>query len=218
MSIYSHEAFVYRWTNLSNGKIYIGKHKGTSDDGYISSGKAFLQVYNQNPQDFVRDILFEGPDHIVLQKEQELIKEYIAKNGHESMYNLTCWDYLKEWSITCTHCGSKVDPRNEEWLVAFEAKHFDNCTKAPGYIDPKDLVVCYDIPRPKKKSQLSYESIKEKRSQEKIKKKTDRLERIAARNEKILHHIKYKWKGYREEDFEWVDGIVGGILRRKKKC
>lgn len=210
MSIYSHESFVYRWTNLSNGKIYIGKHKGTPDDGYISSGKAFLQVYNQNPNEFVRDILFEGPDHMALQKEQELIKNHIATNGHESMYNLTCWDYLKEWSITCTHCGAKVDPRNEEWLVAFEEKHFDNCIKSPKYIDPKDLVVCYDIPKQKKKKEI----VVVPKIEKKQKAKTNRLERIAARNEKILHHIKYKWRGYRAEDFEWIDG---GILRRKKK-
>ena len=45
-----HEAFVYVWTNIENNMIYIGKHKGAQDDGYISSGKYFLAQYNQNPK------------------------------------------------------------------------------------------------------------------------------------------------------------------------
>lgn len=33
--------FVYEWTNLVNGKKYIGSHAGTENDGYIGSGVAF---------------------------------------------------------------------------------------------------------------------------------------------------------------------------------
>ena len=34
-----HEAFVYRWTNVTLGSIYVGYHKGSQDDGYICSSK-----------------------------------------------------------------------------------------------------------------------------------------------------------------------------------
>jgi hypothetical protein len=33
----NYEAFVYEWYNLTNGKSYIGYHKGNINDGYISS-------------------------------------------------------------------------------------------------------------------------------------------------------------------------------------
>lgn len=33
--------FVYKWTNRINGKMYIGSHAGTIDDGYVGSGRAF---------------------------------------------------------------------------------------------------------------------------------------------------------------------------------
>ena len=33
--------FIYEWTNLINGKKYIGSHKGKIEDNYIGSGKLF---------------------------------------------------------------------------------------------------------------------------------------------------------------------------------
>jgi hypothetical protein len=122
-----YEAFVYKWINSDTGKYYIGKHKGTIDDGYISSGKAFLQVYNSNPNLFKRTILFKGTHEEVCKLEQECIKEAIKEVGHKGIYNLTTWDYLNEWKRTCLHCGSIVDPRNEEWVRVFEYSHFENC-------------------------------------------------------------------------------------------
>ena len=37
----NYEAFVYKWTK-TDGFWYIGFHKGSIDDGYISSGEYFL--------------------------------------------------------------------------------------------------------------------------------------------------------------------------------
>lgn len=128
VTVIQSEAFVYRWRNLENGKVYIGKHKGSEDDGYISSGKAFLAVYNTNPHIFVRDILARGTNEYVLQEEQRLIREQIELKGYDSCYNLTTWSYLKTWKRTCLHCGAIVDPRNEEWLAAFNKIHFENCS------------------------------------------------------------------------------------------
>lgn len=33
--------FIYEWTNMLNGKKYIGSHAGNTDDGYTGSGKVF---------------------------------------------------------------------------------------------------------------------------------------------------------------------------------
>jgi hypothetical protein len=129
------EAFVYKWTNIENGKFYIGKHKGHINDGYISSGKAFLAVYNQNPDIFKREILFVGTHEDVIHKENELIQQAIATVGYDNIYNLTTWQYLKQWKRTCLHCGQVVDPRNQEWLKAFEQEHFENCRQHPFFLE-----------------------------------------------------------------------------------
>jgi len=50
--------FIYKWTNLINGKMYIGSHKGTIDDGYIGSGKYFNHALNKyGIENFTREIL-----------------------------------------------------------------------------------------------------------------------------------------------------------------
>lgn len=121
------ESFVYKWTNIVSGKIYIGKHKGTEDDGYISSGKVFLACYYANPHEFKREIIFWGTDYECLKEEGKLIKEAIRLAGYTKLYNQTHWHILKEWKRTCLHCGAIVDPRNEEWASAFALEHFENC-------------------------------------------------------------------------------------------
>jgi len=53
------EAFVYRWTNVTNNKVYIGFHAGSQNDGYIASGAKFNRnVYD--PNIFIREILGSG--------------------------------------------------------------------------------------------------------------------------------------------------------------
>lgn len=36
--------FIYEWTNMINGKKYIGSHAGSINDGYIGSGKVFRRA------------------------------------------------------------------------------------------------------------------------------------------------------------------------------
>jgi hypothetical protein len=58
----SNEAFVYCWTDTKTNKLYVGSHKGTVDDGYISSSKYMLTEYKQRKEDFVRQIIAFGTD------------------------------------------------------------------------------------------------------------------------------------------------------------
>jgi hypothetical protein len=52
--------FVYKWINTKNQKYYIGSHAGTTNDGYIGSGKAFKQAIAKHGIDaFTREILEE---------------------------------------------------------------------------------------------------------------------------------------------------------------
>lgn len=145
-------SFVYRWTNTINGKIYIGKHKGAIDDGYIGSGKSFITSYNANPNNFVREIVFEGSEQECLDLESQLIIEHIENFGHKTMYNLTHWNYLKQHTRKCLHCGRIVDPNNLEWSAEFEKNHFNNCRKnpkSPYYSGDSNIKV--DSPKKKKK-------------------------------------------------------------------
>ena len=125
-----YEAFVYKWTNISNNRIYIGKHKGTIDDGYISSGKAFLHAYEANPSLFARDIIWYGTDSECLYQEWQFIKEAISMIGYSGLYNKTHWNIVKQWKRTCMACGEWCDPANEEWALEFETYHFENCSKS----------------------------------------------------------------------------------------
>ena len=41
----SYESFVYCWTDTKRNMLYVGKHKGDINDGYICSSKYFLSEY-----------------------------------------------------------------------------------------------------------------------------------------------------------------------------
>lgn len=50
--------FIYKTTCLTNGKIYIGKHEGDENDGYLGSGTAFeFALKKHGKENFKREIL-----------------------------------------------------------------------------------------------------------------------------------------------------------------
>ena len=81
----NYEAFVYKWTK-TDGFWYIGFHKGSIDDGYISSGEYFLEDYNKNPDLWTREILATGTISEMYDYETELLQEFNAKDDSMS-YN-----------------------------------------------------------------------------------------------------------------------------------
>lgn len=86
MDIYT-EAFVYKWTNLTNGNIYIGYHKGTTDDGYVCSSKSqrFWNDFADISQPFDREIIAYGTCEDMIRLERELLLEVDINS--ESVYN-----------------------------------------------------------------------------------------------------------------------------------
>lgn len=82
------EAFVYLWIDKTSDKKYIGKHKGTPDDGYQCSNKELLVDLNDRPQDFVRTILAYGTDQQMHELETMLLLQLGAARG-EMYYNLS---------------------------------------------------------------------------------------------------------------------------------
>lgn len=86
----NYEAYVYRFTNSDNGKIYIGFHKGSTVDKYQHSSK--LKEFNEtfaNPNiTFIFDILSYGSMKDMKQHEYELLTEVDARNN-DLYYNQT---------------------------------------------------------------------------------------------------------------------------------
>ena len=79
------EGYVYRWTDSSNGKKYIGSHNGKKRS-YKGSGKHFKSAYNKRPECFTREILYTGPDYLEL---EEFILETVDAKNDDMYYNLS---------------------------------------------------------------------------------------------------------------------------------
>lgn len=49
---------IYKTTNLVNGKIYVGQHYTSADDGYLGSGNILIQsIKKYGKENFIREIL-----------------------------------------------------------------------------------------------------------------------------------------------------------------
>ena len=77
------EAFVYSWVNRETGRQYIGYHKGSDDDGYVSSSKSDLFWKDYQKGKLKRKILFRGTVEECVERESELIRS----KGIEYLYN-----------------------------------------------------------------------------------------------------------------------------------
>jgi len=81
------DSFVYRWTNKTLNKIYIGFHKGTENDGYICSSASEKFWSDFKNQDYIwqREILHKGVMKECQQFESKLLDELDVTS--ESVYN-----------------------------------------------------------------------------------------------------------------------------------
>ena len=79
-------SFVYKWNDIGTGKMYIGVHKGTPDDGYVCSSKYMLEEYDKRPNDFIREILQYGDYKECRLREIELLREVDAVHN-DLFYN-----------------------------------------------------------------------------------------------------------------------------------
>jgi len=83
------QAFVYRLTEQSTGRWYIGSRTRQGchpNDGYICSSREVLARYKANPQDWVRTIVEIGEPLAMRKLENFLLSFYDAAN-HPDSYN-----------------------------------------------------------------------------------------------------------------------------------
>lgn len=78
------DGFIYRWTNSTNNKTYVGSHLG-NNDGYTGSGTFFKAAYKKRPEYFTREILEYVNKDVLLEVEQR----YLNKIDWGNTYNLT---------------------------------------------------------------------------------------------------------------------------------
>jgi hypothetical protein len=84
------QAYVYKWTELSTGKWYIGsrtKKNCHPNDGYICSSKIVKPLIKKNPDNWVRELLFVGNYLEAFNLECALLQTLDAKHD-ENSYNL----------------------------------------------------------------------------------------------------------------------------------
>ena len=78
------EAFLYKWTQISTGKWYIGSRaaKGCHpNDGYICSSKTVKPLIIKNPEDWVREIISVGSPEFIIGLERSYLLELNAKDN-----------------------------------------------------------------------------------------------------------------------------------------
>lgn len=100
--------YIYRITNLINGKTYIGQHRYKDlDDGYMGSGKHLKAAQAKyGIENFKKEILvfnISKKEHIDL-LEKTFIASEREKVGRENCYN-----------IADGGDGGNTGPRSEEW-------------------------------------------------------------------------------------------------------
>ena len=83
--------FVYEWTNILNGKKYIGSHTGTIDDGYIGSGKVFQRAIKKHGiKNFTRTIIeyVEVEDRQYLLEREKFYLDKVNAYYSDDYYNV----------------------------------------------------------------------------------------------------------------------------------
>lgn len=83
------EAFLYCWTDVVSNKLYVGWHKGQTDDGYVCSSKLMLREYSKRPKDFSRQILAVGTSRDMVALESAILNAENAKTNvkYYNMHN-----------------------------------------------------------------------------------------------------------------------------------
>lgn len=90
------DSFVYRWTNKTLNKIYIGFHKGVENDGYIcsSASEKFWNDFNNPDYVWQREILYKGimKDCQLIESkllnELDITSEFVYNQRNNVMFNL----------------------------------------------------------------------------------------------------------------------------------
>ena len=101
------ESFIYLWYDSNNKMFYLGKHKGTPDDGYTHSSKRWQQFKNDSvPQGVRRRIIAWGIDEDMYELETKLLLNRKEK----------CWSRYYNVNIGGDFSADYNDPKYKEMM------------------------------------------------------------------------------------------------------
>jgi len=109
----NHEAFLYLWYDAPNKKYYLGKHKGSPDDGYTHSSTVWESFTKNNiPKGVRRRILAYGTDEEMSDLEVRLLTNRKKR----------CWDryYNVKWYTWAI--GSMPLDKHPKWKGGISLK------------------------------------------------------------------------------------------------
>lgn len=97
---------VYKIIQLSTGREYIGQHQTSNlNDGYMGSGTLIAQAVEENPNDFVKTILWycDSDDEMNELEAALVTEEYLLANFPEKTFNQVpggkvSMDVVNKWS------------------------------------------------------------------------------------------------------------------------
>ena len=114
--------YVYKTTNIKNGKYYIGKHSSENikNDPYLGSGKHLCRAIKKyGRQNFVRQILYQfDQQELSYIKQHELLTERII-NQDKNCYNLQIGGRGGLTGMVCVYDsqGKKIKVTKEKFLT-----------------------------------------------------------------------------------------------------
>lgn len=80
--------YIYKTTNILNGKIYIGKRKGNFDKNYLGSGKYLLNAVNRYGKCNFKVEIIEECENLEHQNNREIYWISYYRNKGFNMYNI----------------------------------------------------------------------------------------------------------------------------------
>ena len=117
--------YVYKITNVSNNKIYIGCHETDNlDDGYMGSGKYIIRAYEKyGKENFIKEILefYTSRQEMFLAESQIVTREFIednstynlAEGGHGGYKGKDCYTSIQRSSKISESMKNKVMAKNK---------------------------------------------------------------------------------------------------------
>ena len=134
--------FVYLWHNEKSDMKYIGSHVGDVDDGYVGSGKLFIDDYDKDPTSFKRTILLKiESDNIVKDiriEEEKFLIDVDAANS-DDYYNLTNCANGFGWADFWENLSSEQYNRISSDISNSAKAYWENLSKEDRYFRLKPL-------------------------------------------------------------------------------
>lgn len=112
--------YIYEWTNIKNGKKYIGSHYGSVDDYYKGSGKSFKPAYARHPENFIMNVLeyiLIDDKKLVLIAEQRWLDSIDNIRENKNYYNLNNYSLGGSSHLTSVHIKKRASTLKNKHLM-----------------------------------------------------------------------------------------------------